>query len=133
MAQDETKPTGPDLSQLIPSISFPMAKYLSVMLAEKTSYWCGGDPVAHCTQYRGPLAEGLVVGDTVRVSVTSRLLRSAHWRGSRSASVEPDCVLAGRGARRKDLGKREAFPETECGGVPCGGMVSPRLCRGRNK
>ena len=43
MAQDEAKPTGPDLSQGIPLISLPMAKCWSVMLAERTSYWCGGD------------------------------------------------------------------------------------------
>jgi nitrite reductase/ring-hydroxylating ferredoxin subunit len=71
MAQDETKPTGPDLSQGIPLDQLPDGKILvghvggeDVLLVRR-----GQDIfaiVAHCTQYRGPLAEGLVVGDTVR-------------------------------------------------------------------
>ena len=133
MAQDEAKPIGPDLSQGISLDQLADGKMLvgrvggeDVLLVRR-----GQDIFAigaHCTHYDGPLAEGRRYG---AVSLASRLLRSAHWRGSRSASVEPDCVLAGRAARRKDLGKREAFPETECVAFPP--MVSPRLCRGRNK
>ncbi len=71
MAQDETKPTGPDLSQGIPLDQLADGKMLvghvggeDVLLVRR-----GQDIFAigaHCTHYHGPLAEGLVVGDTVR-------------------------------------------------------------------
>jgi apoptosis-inducing factor 3 len=71
MAQDETKPTGPDLSQGIPLDQLADGKMLAghvggedVLLVRR-----GHDIFAveaHCTHYHGPLAEGLVVGETVR-------------------------------------------------------------------
>jgi NADPH-dependent 2,4-dienoyl-CoA reductase/sulfur reductase-like enzyme/nitrite reductase/ring-hydroxylating ferredoxin subunit len=71
MAQDETKPTGPDLSQGIPLDQLADGKMLvghvggeDVLLVRR-----GQDVFAvgaHCTHYHGPLADGLVVGDTVR-------------------------------------------------------------------
>ena len=71
MAQDETKPTGPDLSQGIPLDQLADGKMLvghvgdeDVLLVRR------GEDVfavgAHCTHYHGPLADGLVVDDTVR-------------------------------------------------------------------
>jgi len=71
MAQDETKPTGPDLSQGIPLDQLADGKMLvghvggeDVLLVRR-----GHDIFAvgtHCTHYHGPLVDGLVVGDTVR-------------------------------------------------------------------
>ena len=71
MAQDETKPTGPDLSQGISLDQLADGKMLvghvggeDVLLVRR-----GHDIFAveaHCTHYHGPLADGLVVGDTVR-------------------------------------------------------------------
>ena len=71
MAQDETKPTGPDLFQGIPLDQLADGKMLAghvggedVLLVRR-----GNDIFAveaHCTHYHGPLADGLVVGDTVR-------------------------------------------------------------------
>jgi len=71
MAQDETKPTGPDLSQGIPLEQLADGKMLvghvgdeDVLLVRR-----GHDVFAvgaHCTHYHGPLADGLVVGETVR-------------------------------------------------------------------
>jgi apoptosis-inducing factor 3 len=43
MAQDETKPIGPDLSQGISLDQLADGKMLVGHVAEKTSYWCGGD------------------------------------------------------------------------------------------
>ena len=71
MAQDEAKPTGPDLSQGISLDQLADGKMLvghvggeDVLLVRR-----GQDIFAvgaHCTHYHGPLVDGLVVGDTVR-------------------------------------------------------------------
>jgi NADPH-dependent 2,4-dienoyl-CoA reductase/sulfur reductase-like enzyme/nitrite reductase/ring-hydroxylating ferredoxin subunit len=71
MAQAETKPTGPDLSQGIPLDQLADGKMLVghvggedvlLVLLGQDVFAVG----AHCTHYHGPLADGLVVGDTVR-------------------------------------------------------------------
>jgi len=71
MAQDETKTTGPALSQGIPHDQLIDGKMLvghvggeDVLLVRRgREIFAVG---AHCTHYHGPLADGLVVGDTVR-------------------------------------------------------------------
>jgi NADPH-dependent 2,4-dienoyl-CoA reductase/sulfur reductase-like enzyme/nitrite reductase/ring-hydroxylating ferredoxin subunit len=71
MAQDETKPTGPDLSQGILLKQLADGKTLighvggeDVLLVRRRHHVFAVG--AHCTHYHGPLADGLVVGDTVR-------------------------------------------------------------------
>ena len=71
MTQEEAKRTGPDLCQGIPLDQLADGKMLvghvgdeDVLLVRR-----GHDVFAvgaHCTHYHGPLADGLVVGDTVR-------------------------------------------------------------------
>ncbi len=71
MAQDDKKPSGPDLAQGIASSDLAEGKMLAGHV--------GGDEVlvvrqggrifavgAQCTHYHGPLAEGMLVGSTVR-------------------------------------------------------------------
>ena len=71
MAQDDKKPSGPDLTKGIPSADLAEGAML-------TGY-IGDDDVllvrqagkvsaigAHCTHYHGPLADGLVVDNTIR-------------------------------------------------------------------
>ena len=71
MAQDDKKPSGPDLTKGIPSADLAEGAML-------TGY-IGDDEVllvrqagkvsaigAHCTHYHGPLADGLVVDNTIR-------------------------------------------------------------------
>ena len=71
MAQDETNPTGPDLSRGIPIDQLADGKMLAGHVGEEDVLlvrW-GHDIFAvgaHCTHYHGPLADGLVVGETVR-------------------------------------------------------------------
>jgi apoptosis-inducing factor 3 len=71
MAQDDKKPAGPDLVQGVPSADLPDGAMLTghvgddeVLLVHK-----GGTMfavAAHCTHYHGPLADGLIVGNTIR-------------------------------------------------------------------
>jgi NADPH-dependent 2,4-dienoyl-CoA reductase/sulfur reductase-like enzyme/nitrite reductase/ring-hydroxylating ferredoxin subunit len=71
MAEDQTKPTGPDLTQGTPLANLADGATLvghvgddEVLLARH-----GGEVFAvgaHCTHYHGPLAEGLMVEGTVR-------------------------------------------------------------------
>ena len=71
MAQDETKPTGPDLSQGIPLDQLADGKmFVGHVGGEDVLLVRRGQDVfavgAHCTHYHGPLADGLAVDDTVR-------------------------------------------------------------------
>jgi apoptosis-inducing factor 3 len=71
MAEDQAKPSGPDLEKGIDDALLPDGAMLAghvgsdeVLLARRGSeIFAVG---AHCTHYHGPLADGLVVGDTVR-------------------------------------------------------------------
>jgi len=71
MAQNDDKPKGPDLTQGIPASDLAEGGMVAGHV--------GGEDVllvrhggklsavaAHCTHYHGPLADGLVVGDTIR-------------------------------------------------------------------
>ena len=71
MAEDQPQPAGPDLAEGIALAQLPDGGKLVGHV--------GGDEIllvrrgteifavaAHCTHYHGPLADGLVVGDTVR-------------------------------------------------------------------
>ena len=71
MAEGETKLSGPDLAQGIPFESLPDGQMLvghahgkAVLLARIGQEIFAVSP--HCTHYNGPLAEGLIVGETVR-------------------------------------------------------------------
>jgi NADPH-dependent 2,4-dienoyl-CoA reductase/sulfur reductase-like enzyme/nitrite reductase/ring-hydroxylating ferredoxin subunit len=71
MATDDKKPSGPDLAQGVPSSDLADGAMLTghvgddeVLLVRR-----GGKVsaiAAHCTHYHGPLADGLVVGNTIR-------------------------------------------------------------------
>jgi NADPH-dependent 2,4-dienoyl-CoA reductase/sulfur reductase-like enzyme/nitrite reductase/ring-hydroxylating ferredoxin subunit len=71
MAQDETKLSGPDLTQGIPRNELSDTGMLvGHVSGEEVLLVRSGRQIfavsAHCTHYHGPLAEGLVVDDTVR-------------------------------------------------------------------
>src|SRR6266540_170796 len=71
MTQNSEKPTGPDLAQGVPLQALSDNGMLlgrfdeeDVLLARRgTEVFAIG---AHCTHYHGPLAEGLIAGETVR-------------------------------------------------------------------
>jgi NADPH-dependent 2,4-dienoyl-CoA reductase/sulfur reductase-like enzyme/nitrite reductase/ring-hydroxylating ferredoxin subunit len=71
MADDQAKPAGPDLSQGIASAQIADGGMLlghvgkdEVLLARRGAEFFA--VAAHCSHYHGPLAEGLMVGETVR-------------------------------------------------------------------
>jgi apoptosis-inducing factor 3 len=71
MSADEQAPAGPDLKRGIPIGDVQDGGMLAghvdgeaVLLARRGPEWFALG--AHCTHYNGPLAEGLMVGDTVR-------------------------------------------------------------------
>ena len=71
MAQDDKKPSGPDLAQGIPATDLADGAMLTghvgddeVLLVRRTGKVSA--IAARCTHYHGPLADGLVVGNTIR-------------------------------------------------------------------
>jgi NADPH-dependent 2,4-dienoyl-CoA reductase/sulfur reductase-like enzyme/nitrite reductase/ring-hydroxylating ferredoxin subunit len=67
---DDSKPTGPDLTQGVSLADFSESKLLGHVGEEQVLLvQLGGEILAidaHCSHYHGPLAEGLVVDDTIR-------------------------------------------------------------------
>jgi NADPH-dependent 2,4-dienoyl-CoA reductase/sulfur reductase-like enzyme/nitrite reductase/ring-hydroxylating ferredoxin subunit len=70
MAQEQSKPSGPDLTQGVPLDSFADGKLAGhaggeevLLVRNETGLFAIG---AHCTHYNGPLAEGLVAGSSIR-------------------------------------------------------------------
>ena len=70
MAQEENKPGGPDLTQGVATADFVDGKLLGHVGDEEVLLVQSGEEIfavaAHCTHYHGPLAEGLIVGESVR-------------------------------------------------------------------
>jgi NADPH-dependent 2,4-dienoyl-CoA reductase/sulfur reductase-like enzyme/nitrite reductase/ring-hydroxylating ferredoxin subunit len=71
MAEEDTKPKGPDLGKGIALTAFPESGMLTghvgedeVLLVRRDGELFAISP--HCTHYHGPLAEGLVVDGTIR-------------------------------------------------------------------
>ena len=71
MADDQQKPQGPDLTKGIPATDLPDGGMLvghvgdeAVLMVRRNGTVSAVS--AHCTHYHGPLAEGLVVGNTIR-------------------------------------------------------------------
>jgi NADPH-dependent 2,4-dienoyl-CoA reductase/sulfur reductase-like enzyme/nitrite reductase/ring-hydroxylating ferredoxin subunit len=70
MAEEQQAPSGPDLAQGVAIEDFVDGKLLGHVGDEEVLLVRRGDEIfavgAHCTHYHGPLAEGLVVGESVR-------------------------------------------------------------------
>lgn len=70
MAQDQNTPSGPDLTKGVPLADLKDGKLAGRVGDEEVLLVRRGPELfavgAHCTHYQGPLAEGLVIDDTVR-------------------------------------------------------------------
>src|SRR6516164_9734762 len=70
MAQEQNTPQGLDLTQGVALTDFVDGKLLGHVGDEEVLLVHSGDEIfaisAHCTHYHGPLAEGLVTGESVR-------------------------------------------------------------------
>jgi NADPH-dependent 2,4-dienoyl-CoA reductase/sulfur reductase-like enzyme/nitrite reductase/ring-hydroxylating ferredoxin subunit len=71
MASDDKKPSGPDLSQGVPASDLKDGTMLSGLVGDEEVLLVRQNSAlfalsAHCTHYHGPLADGLLVGATVR-------------------------------------------------------------------
>jgi nitrite reductase/ring-hydroxylating ferredoxin subunit len=70
MAQDQAPPSGPDLRQGVAFSEFVDGKLVGHVGQEEVLLVRTGPEVfaigAHCSHYHGPLADGIVVGDSVR-------------------------------------------------------------------
>src|SRR3984957_4620311 len=70
MADQQAPPAGPDLSQGVALSEFSAATLLGHVGDEDVLLVRSGSEIfaidAHCSHYHGPLAEGLVVGESIR-------------------------------------------------------------------
>ena len=113
MSEHEKKLDGPDFAQGVPledlgegSIILGQAAGEAVVLARTDgALFAIG---AECTHYHGPLAEGMLVADTVRCPLAPCLLQPAHRRGIARPGAGPGRVLACRPTGRKNLCPRQA-------------------------
>src|SRR5262250_2047532 len=94
MAQDETKLTGPDLAQGIlfddlvdGGMVVGHAMGEDVLLVRSGEQLFAVSP--HCTHYNGPLAEGLVVGETVRCPWHHACLDLRTGEAARAPALSP--------------------------------------------
>src|ERR1700738_3438895 len=124
MAQDEAKPTGPDLSQGIPLDQLADGKMLvghvggeDVLLVRR-----GQDIFAigaHCTHYHGPLVDGLVVGDTVRCPWHHACFSLRSGDALRAPALDP--IACWRVEREGEMAfVREKLPEGRPSGAASG-------------
>src|SRR5271165_280279 len=70
MSQEQAPLSGPDLIQGVSPAELADGKLVGHVGDQEVLLVCAGSEVfavgAHCTHYHGPLADGLVVGNTVR-------------------------------------------------------------------
>jgi len=143
MAQEQAPPGGPDLTQGVAFADLVDGKLNGHVGNEEVLLVRGGSEVfaigAHCSHYHAPLADGIVVGDSVR----------CPWHHACFDLRSGEAVLlGGRAAARPDLrqgkaraGQKAGQDDRECArphrhhrwrrGRLCGGRdaAAPRLWR----
>jgi NADPH-dependent 2,4-dienoyl-CoA reductase/sulfur reductase-like enzyme/nitrite reductase/ring-hydroxylating ferredoxin subunit len=96
MAQDQAPPSGPDLTQGIAFADFVDGKLVGHVGNEEVLLVHSGTELfaigAHCTHYHAPLADGLVVGDTVRCPWHHACFNLRSGEAARAPALSPvDC------------------------------------------
>ena len=112
MAQDDKKPSGPDLAQGIAVIRSGRRRHADGPCRRRRS--AAGAPGRQGVRHRRPLhalswAARRRAGGRQHhpLSLASRLFRSGDRRSAGRARAQPAHLLAGRGARRQDRRRRE--------------------------
>jgi len=113
LGQGETKLNGPDLTEGIPAESLADGQMLvghargkPVLLARVGQEIFAVSP--HCTHYNGPLAEGLMVGDTVRCPWHHACFDLRTGEALRAPAVNPNHLLGSVGKWWLDQSRAEA-------------------------
>ena len=121
MAEDQSKPAGPDLTQGITLDALPDGGKLvghvgeaEVLLARVGAEIFAID--ALCSHYHGPLAEGLVVDGTVRCPWHHACFDLRTGEALRAPAFDSARLLVGRAARRL-VCVREDAPRRKRGSV----------------
>ncbi len=113
MAQEQTPPSGPDLTKGVAASDFKDDKLLGHVGDEEVLLVKSGGEIfavgAHCSHYHGPLAEGLVTGGSVRCPWHHACFDLRSGEAERAPALSPiDCwAVEQRGGRIFVTGKRE--------------------------
>ena len=122
MADQQAAPAGPDLSQGVALSEFSGETLLGHVGDEDVLLVRSGPEIfaidAHCSHYHGPLAEGLVVGESIRCPWHHACFDLRTGEAVRAPALERDRRLAGRaqGDRIFVRQKREQ-PKPRCKGA----------------
>src|SRR5258708_1952098 len=119
MAAEQSKPKGPDLARGVPLGDVADGGMVgghvgddAVLLARRGDEWFAIGST--CSHYGGPLAEGLIVGDTVRCPWHHACFSLRTGEAVAAPAFNPDAVLAPGKAQwhgvraRKDRARRQA-------------------------
>ena len=115
MAEHQQAPAGPDLTKGVPASDLRTSGHLAGHVGDKEVLLVqlGTDVVAvgaRCTHYKGPLAEGLVVGETVRCPWHHACFSLRTGEPVRAPALDPiDCWRVERDGDR--LIVREKLPD----------------------
>src|ERR1700755_2703676 len=94
MAEEDIKPQGPDFTQgVAPAALGEKGMLLGYVGEEEVLLVRGRHDIfavsAHCTHYHGPLADGLVVGDTIRCPWHHACFELASGEAGRAPAFDP--------------------------------------------
>ncbi|HXD45973.1 MAG TPA: FAD-dependent oxidoreductase [Pseudolabrys sp.] len=117
MTDDDNKPGGPDFAQGIASTDLAEGAMLTghvgddaVLLVRR-----GGKVsalAAHCTHYHGPLADGLIVGDTIRCPWHHACFSLATGEALAAPALSPlDCYVVSESQGRIIVGGKKEQPK----------------------
>ena len=112
MATEEKKPSGPDLSAGIPAADLAEGAMLAGHIGDDEVLLTrqGGKLFAlsaHCTHYHGPLADGLLVGETIRCPWHHAHFNLQTGEAIAAPALSPGDLLVGRRARRQDCCQKQ--------------------------
>src|SRR5689334_13495019 len=93
MAQDQSPPSGPDFTAGVDQAGLKDGKLLGHVGDQEVLLVRSGTEIftidAHCSHYRGPLADGLVVDDTVRCPWQHACFNLRSGEATRAPAMNP--------------------------------------------